>query len=455
MPTENDNFLATFLEIVRSALPYMLMSKVIDPIIGIIGFPIMLYLFSKFKKWYEEKTPPHSIVITRDSRGYEVDTMLKIVFYLKNVLKVKDLVYIVDRDITFDDGTAKTTTDFYNQRAQGYSIHQMRGTPSFYFRNHKFYLGYNVEVNKLQSSKFLTISSDNEQILDEFITECILNYKKFVKHMQTIMRSQDIISFEYTKNAWSPSKLNIMKTFDTVFLPSKLVKELKDDVDEFLNSEELYKRDGIPWRRGYLFHSTPGQGKSSTVYAISTYTKRNIYRLPLGECTSFDELKVAVKNIDKGSIIIIDDIDRIKIIKKIENNKSGDEKESGEPIKLKTEGEKTTINRLTMQNILEIFDGYSYFDGCIIIFTANNIDLIEEALIRPGRIDRRFKFDSPKNEVIQKIFQHFYQKPCPINKQILNRNKISSSEIINTFILSNRKNYQRAVDLLNEKLAEC
>ena len=62
----------------------------------------------------------------------------------------------------------------------------------------------------------------------------------------------------------------------------------------------------------------------------------------------------------------------------------------------------------TIDSLLEIFDGYNYLPGAIVIITTNHIDAIDPAIIRPGRMDHKFFFDYALPETVNDILNFFY-----------------------------------------------
>jgi ATP-dependent 26S proteasome regulatory subunit len=77
---------------------------------------------------------------------------------------------------------------------------------------------------------------------------------------------------------------------ETVILKDGLRKLIKDDIQLFLQSEDWYKCRGIPYKRGYLFHGSPGTGKTSMIKAISTYCKRHMHYLDLSNVRDNNQL---------------------------------------------------------------------------------------------------------------------------------------------------------------------
>lgn len=145
----------------------------------------------------------------------------------------------------------------------------------------------------------------------------------------------------------------------------------------------------------------------------------------------------------------------------------------------------------TIDSLLEIFDGYNYLPGAIVIVTTNHLGAIDPALVRPGRMDHSYLFDYATPETVNDILDFFYVRELDFsssdepttdehkdnkeetddseeikeNKKIqidLSRhadskgqllyNKITTAEIINSIILPNICNPKKAIRILEEKL---
>jgi len=124
----------------------------------------------------------------------------------------------------------------------------------------------------------------------------------------------------------------------------------------------------------------------------------------------------------------------------------------------------------TIDSLLEIFDGYNYLPGAIVIITTNHIDAIDPAIIRPGRMDHKFFFDYALPETVNDILNFFYSNDntnndidylkleeilseFPDNDQrIIEYNKLTTAEIINSIILPNINNKERAIKIIKDKM---
>lgn len=166
---------------------------------------------------------------------------------------------------------------------------------------------------------------------------------------------------------------------------------------DFLKNREKYIDAGAKMPRGALFYGPPGTGKTLMAKAIA------------GECgisflhvagSDFSEMFVGVgaarirdlfkKAREKSPCIVF--IDEIDALAKSRSSLSHHEKDN-------------TLNRLLVE-----LDGFNENDNVLIIAATNRLDMLDSALLRPGRFDRKIPFDLPEKREREKIFEHYLQK---------------------------------------------
>lgn len=63
---------------------------------------------------------------------------------------------------------------------------------------------------------------------------------------------------------------------------------------------------------------------------------------------------------------------------------------------------------LTFSGLLNALDGLISADGILTVMTTNHIERLDPALVRAGRVDRRFEFTAPDREQVASLFQSYY-----------------------------------------------
>lgn len=266
----------------------------------------------------------------------------------------------------------------------------------FYIRRGLFLLKVFKGREQLQNA-----SSVNNAYYNHFKISGIFAKKAINKLLQEVLDlklQQDKIKKSNTVGVWTNSKDYWQKEEDfepklieNIILPEK--EEIIEDIESFLNSETWYKSRGIPYKRGYMFEGKPGNGKTSLAIALAKYFRKELYVMnPSGVGDS--ELRDLFRSLTKKSILLIEDIDTT--FSKARNKKEND-------------------IRFNFSTLLNCIDGVFSKEGVIVIFTTNHPELLDEALIRKGRIDKTIKVSNPSNESILNYINNFYDSNFKLN----------------------------------------
>lgn len=176
-------------------------------------------------------------------------------------------------------------------------------------------------------------------------------------------------------------------TFDDIAGADNAKQDLMEIVD-FLKAPDRYERVGAKIPRGVLLVGPPGTGK--TLLARAVAGEANVPFFPCSG-SEFIEMFVGVgasrvrqlfaKAVEKSpSIIFIDEIDAI-------GKQRGSNPLSG--------GGGNDERDQTINQLLTAMDGFKGNTGVIVIAATNRPDILDDALLRPGRFDRRVSVDLP------------------------------------------------------------
>jgi ATP-dependent 26S proteasome regulatory subunit len=309
--------------------------------------------------------------------------------------------------------------------------------------------------------KVMQHENSNEDILEDFCKFCASEYKFYLTGK---VWTQQIYTNKHIE--WVPTPSNNYRKLDTIILKNNLKNKIKDDMQLFLNSEEWYQHRDIPYSRGYLFYGHPGTGKTSMIKGLSLFSKRHIHYLMLNEVYNDTELLELIKSINfKETILVIEDIDAmLNVVKSRESDKKTyqdyiEEKEKNKKMTGdewdKFERNKNKQSNVTLSGLLNVIDGLFTSHGRILIMTTNHPEILDSALIRPGRIDCKFLFDNCDAEQIGKLFEMFFnQELTDNNKNQLNSlivNKNYSPAHITSIFLRYRNNPEIVLEHLDDE----
>ncbi|WP_049980963.1 proteasome-activating nucleotidase Pan1 [Halolamina rubra] len=173
------------------------------------------------------------------------------------------------------------------------------------------------------------------------------------------------------------------------------MREVRETVELPLQQPETFDTVGIQPPSGILLHGPPGTGKTMLAKAVANETDASFIKMAgselvhkfIGEGAKLvrDLFEVAREN--EPAVIFIDEIDAIA-------SKRTDSKTSGD----------AEVQR-TMMQLLSEMDGFDERGDIRIIAATNRFDMLDEAILRPGRFDRLIEVPKPDPEGRELIFQ--------------------------------------------------
>lgn len=232
-----------------------------------------------------------------------------------------------------------------------------------------------------------------DKILVWAITIILLVYYMNMESKPQLVPS--ILAVEKESNK-EKDKPNIL--FKDVAGLEEIKEELSETID-FINNPLKYKKMGAKIPKGILFHGPPGTGKTLLAKAVAGETNANFLYASGSEFVE-KYVGVGAKRVrslfekakkDAPSIIFIDEIDAIGTKRNLESNNEKDQ----------------TLNQLLVE-----LDGFNTGETVVVIGATNRLDLLDDALLRPGRFDRHIYVGNPNIMAREKILKvHTHNKP--------------------------------------------
>lgn len=259
---------------------------------------------------------------------------------------------------------------------------------------------------------------EDDTFLEHFVKVCMEQYTIYAKN-----KSKSKYIYQNINGSWSNICKQTDRMADTIVLKGNDKDILMAEVEHFINNKEWYINHGFLYSLGILLHGSPGTGKTSLIRYISTVTKRNTHYLRLSQIKTEDEFNLLLKNVDlSNTVLVMEDIDCAGDVvhsrnKENENNNEVKTKEvlddMNNVIKIVVNDDNkpklnNTNNTITLDILLNILDGILTTPGQIVIMTTNHKEVLDEALIRPGRIDISLELSKCTTDMIKKLCTKFY-----------------------------------------------
>ncbi|RLM45031.1 AAA family ATPase [Haloarcula sp. Atlit-47R] len=173
------------------------------------------------------------------------------------------------------------------------------------------------------------------------------------------------------------------------------IREVREAVEEPLVNADQFREVGIEPPSGVLLHGPPGTGKTMLAKAVANETDATFIKMAgselvrkfIGEGARLvrDLFELAAER--EPAIIFIDEIDAIAA-KRTESKTSGD----------------AEVQR-TMMQLLSEMDGFDDRGEIRIIAATNRFDMLDRAILRPGRFDRLIEVPNPDREGRERILE--------------------------------------------------
>ena len=174
-------------------------------------------------------------------------------------------------------------------------------------------------------------------------------------------------------------------TYDMIGGLEEQVKEVKEVIELPIRHPEIFESLGIAQPKGVLLYGPPGTGKTLLARAVAHHTDCTFIRVSgselvqkyIGEGARMVRELFVMARQHAPSLIFIDEVDSIGG-NRVEGSKGGD----------------SEVQR-TMLELLNQLDGFESVHNIKIIMATNRIDILDPALLRPGRIDKKIEFPHP------------------------------------------------------------
>jgi chaperone BCS1 len=206
-------------------------------------------------------------------------------------------------------------------------------------------------------------------------------------------QAKKISAFVGVYSSWRRLRTFAPRKMDSVILPAGVAESILQRLKDFIAERAWYQEMGIPYHMGMLFHGIPGSGKTSIIGALAGELRMNLYILSLANKEIDDErFACLVSEIPPNSFMVLEDVDAAAAARARSTAQEPSETGKG----------------LTLTGILNTLDGFMASEGSIVLMTTNHRDLLDPALIRPGRVDFEVEFTTATRDQLRRLYQRFF-----------------------------------------------
>ncbi|MFW9970521.1 MAG: proteasome-activating nucleotidase [Candidatus Odinarchaeota archaeon] len=333
------------------------------------------------KKDRDTKNEEHLIVYTRhlEKRLRNLESEISLLETERRNLeqKINDLRNEFD-EIRRPALMHATITDLLDEKNERVIVNSSSG-PSFIVG-----VNHNLKFEKLTPGMNVALNQNTLKIVEILPTKL----DPFVKGMELIDSIPDI-------------------SYSDIGGLEEQIREVIETVELPLKNPDLFTRVGIEPPKGVLFHGPPGTGKTLLAKAVAHETDATFIRVIsselvqkfIGEGARYVREIFNLARQKAPTILFIDELDAIAA-ERMEDATSGDRE----------------VQRTLMQLMAEL-DGFDNRGDVKFIGATNRADILDPALLRPGRFDRIIEFPIPDEKARESIFK-VHMRPLNIQEEV-------------------------------------
>lgn len=222
--------------------------------------------------------------------------------------------------------------------------------------------------------------------------------------------------------------------WNELVLDQRILSLLRDDFESFFERQNWFLENHLPFRRGYLLHGPPGNGKSTAIRAMMTSRGLTAHTLRLFDSGTDDSSLDALFNQasrERPSMVVLEDLDRAF-------PKTGE-----------------TKSKVSLQQLLNCLDGVGSGEGIIVVATANEPTILDSAILRrPGRFDRVIHFADPDYELRKAYFRRMHSafEAISLEEVATESERFSFAQLREAYITAGQRAFERKDEVRAEDL---
>ncbi|CZT42046.1 probable BCS1 protein precursor [Rhynchosporium secalis] len=266
----------------------------------------------------------------------------------------------------------------------GYGKYKIRHKNAYLQVNREKQSTANMQTGEPHETVTLTTLYAHRHIFEDIFGEA--------HHMAMTAQEGKTVMYTCQGHEWKPfGDPRKKRPLQSVVLDEGIKERIVDDVKDFLARQSWYVDRGIPYRRGYLLYGPPGSGKSSFIQGLAGELDFGVAIINLSERgMTDDKLAHLLTKLPSKTILLLEDADSA-----FRNRRQVDE-------------DGYSGGTVTFSGLLNALDGVAAGEERIAFLTTNHVDRLDEALIRPGRVDMTVRIGEATRHQAGEMWDRFF-----------------------------------------------
>lgn len=221
---------------------------------------------------------------------------------------------------------------------------------------------------------------------DLFVSSIMKSSRK--KGKNYMIKTSELTVYINMDSYWEELLNRPTRSIESVYLPKEDKQKIIKDIEWFLSNETQlrYEQLGRNYKRVLMFEGVPGSGKTSLALALASHFGYDLAIMSFNDKVTDGTFTRLIRQMPEKTILLLEDIDCLFHERKNNDNLKND---------------------LTFSGILNTLDGIATPHEFICIITTNYKNLLDDAILRQGRVDACIKFDYIKREQLKDIYKAY------------------------------------------------